>query len=90
MKVSGSLEKPPRFPDMGVGLWMCEPVPELTLCVSECRRICVCRVWAHDGTWGTIPRESPARFQQTLAAAGSGVSLLTARRGQPLPMPEAL
>lgn len=88
VRVSVSLEKPPRFPNVGVGLWVCE-------CYARARlvrpRACVsvvdgCTV----GLAGAIPRESTAQLKNTSAAAGLGISLLTARCDQPLPVPGAL
>lgn len=61
VRVSVSLEKPPRFPNVGVSLWVCE-------CYARARlvrpRACVsvvdgCTV----GLAGAIPRESTAQLE---------------------------
>lgn len=41
VRVSVSLEKPPRFPDVGVGLWVCECMLGHVLCVHKH----VCLLW---------------------------------------------
>lgn len=75
VKVSGSLEKPPRFPNVGVGLWMCECVPGHVLCVHV--HVCLCVTYGYTvGLARAVSRESHAQFWQTLAAPGLGIPCL--------------
>lgn len=84
-RVSVSFEKPPRFPDMGVGLWVCECGPGRASCVHVHVCVVVGTPWDLLGQF----LESTTQLID-IGSSWAWCSLAHCQMWPALPVPEAL